>query len=340
MLFKLRIFSINIKGEGRMKKITLMAIAGLLGLSILNAQTTTESKATAPEYRRATIAVMPFIVDETIQIQVGGQTLIPRRLETEFSSEILEFLVKSRKFNVLERDYIRKILNENRITESDWAKPGEDARIGKLLVADYLVIGYIDRLSFIRRVRNIQLTGERSVNFIGTLKIHFRITEVKSGKIVFAQQLKQKLNTRDLKRTMSYTERKDMTLGDFKDILFKRVSQKAGNMILEGIYPIKVASVQVNEVMLNRGQGAGIKVGQKFGVYNMGESVIDPDTGEALGSSETKAGVIEVTSVHPKFSKAKIVERILPINPGSICRTMAEETKENAPVYPRATPGW
>jgi curli biogenesis system outer membrane secretion channel CsgG len=323
-----------------MKKFALLAIATLLNLSILNAQTNQDNKASADAYRKATIAVLPFIVDETIQIQVGGQTLIPRRLETEFSSEILEFLVKSRKFNVLERDHIRRILNENRITESEWAKPGEDARIGKLLVADYLVIGYIDRLSFVRKVTNIQLTGERSVNYIGTLKVHFRITEVKSGKIVFAQQLKQKLNSRDLKKTMSYTERKDMTLGDFKDILFKRVSQKAGNMILEGIYPIKVASVQVNEVVLNRGTGAGIKVGQRYGVYNMGETVVDPDTGEALGSSETKAGVIEVTSVHPKFSKAKIVERILPINPGSICRTMAVDEKEDAPAYPRATPGW
>lgn len=323
-----------------MKKLALMTIAGLVGLSLLNAQTNSEKKASAGEYRKATIAVLPFIVDETIQIQVGGQTLIPRRLETEFSSEILEFLVKSRKFNVLERDHIRRILNENKITESEWAKPGEDQRIGKLLVADYLVIGYVDRLSFVRKVTNIQLTGERAVNYIGTLKIHFRITEVKSGKIVFAQQLKEKINTQDLKRTMSYSERKDMTLADVKDILFKRTSQKAGNMILEGIYPIKVASVQVNEVMLNRGQGAGIKVGQKFGVYNMGETVVDPDTGEALGSSETKAGEIEITSVHPKFSKAKIVERILPINPGSICRTMATETKEKAPVYPRATPGW
>ncbi len=321
-----------------MKKMILLAIIGTAFLTSVKLHA--QSQPASAGISKSTIAVLPFIVDETMQITIGNQTLIPRVLETEFSSEITEFLVKSRKFNVLERDYIRKILNENKLTESEWAKAGEDQKIGQLLIADYLVIGYIDRLSFFRTLKVIELTGERSINFIGDFKIHFRITEVKSGKIVFAQQLKEKLNSQDLKRTMSYKERKDMTLGDFKDVLFNRVSQLAGNMILEGIYPIKVASVQANEVMLNRGTGAGITVGKRYGIYNMGDSVVDPDTGERLGSAESKVAEVEVTSVHPKFSKAKITSSTGTIHPGAICRSMKVQEENNAPAIPRATPGW
>lgn len=295
----------------------------------------------AAKNKRATIAILPFIVDETIRVSIGGQTLIPTVLETEFTSEITEFLVKSRKFDVLERDHIRKILSEYKITESEYAAPSEIKRIGGLLSADYLVIGYMDRLAFQRKVTNIELTGERAENWIGTLKVHFRIVRSKTGKIVFAQQLKRKLKTRDLKRTMTYEERRDMTLGDFKDILFKRVSEIAGNLILAGIYPIKVASVNGDDIMLNRGQGAGIKKGGRYRVYNMGEAVTDPDTGESLGAEEIKAGEIVVTSVHAKFSKAKPVKTESDIKPGSICRLIVEEEREAAkPEVPRATPGW
>lgn len=295
--------------------------------------------AAAPE--KATLAVLPFIIDERLMITFGDTTLVPRVVETEFSSEIMEFLVKSRKFNVLERDHVRKIIDESKLAESEYADPKEIMRIGKLLTADFLVIGYIDRLEFIRKETMIQITGERSVNWIGTFKIHFRVVDAKTGKIVFAQELKEKIDTRDVKRYMSYDDRKDLTLSDYKDMLFKSVSDLAGNLILEGIYPVKVISVNNGEVLLNRGSGAGIREGFRYGVYNVGNDVKDPDTGESLGAEEMIVGKIEVISVGPKYSKARIIDNGKNISAGAICRFIIPERPQDAkPEIPRATPGW
>ena len=51
----------------------------------------------------------------------------------------------------------------------------------------------------------------------------------------------------------------------------------------------------------------GISVGDTFSVYSVGEELIDPESGLSLGAEKTKSGVIEISSVQPKFSKAIIV---------------------------------
>jgi curli biogenesis system outer membrane secretion channel CsgG len=286
---------------------------------------------------KARIAVLPFIVDESVRVTINNTQLIPRVIETEFTGLLMEFLVNSRKFHVLERDYLRKIMLENNLTESEYIKPGEAARIGKLLVADYIVIGHIDRLQFALQSKNIALTGENVKNVKGTFKIHFRITEVKSGKIVFAKTLKKQIDS----KTIPFAERKDMTLADFKDKLFSATATNAGNLVLEGIYPVKIASANGTNVILNRGEGTGIVKGKRYAIYSLGETVTDPDTGEVLGSEEIKVGEIEVTSVEAKFSKAKVIIASGIIAKGSICRSIeATPVETPAPSTPAVTPGW
>ncbi len=287
---------------------------------------------------KPTIAVMPFVINESVLITIRNQRLVPTVIETRFASKLMEFLVNSRKFDVLERDYLVKILNENQLTESDWVKSGEAGRIGKLLVADYLVIGHIDRHNYYTKNINIALTGENKTDVMGDFGVRFRVVEVASGKIVFANTILKKLIMNDI----PYAERKDMTPEDFRDRMYANVADTCGNAILAGIYPIKVASVTGEVVVLNRGRGAGIKKGDRLKVYSAGETVTDPDTGEVLGVEEAEIGEIEVTSVESKFTKAKIVTAISPFKRGAICRSAVKKEVAPAagPAYPRVKPEW
>ncbi|HOK04295.1 MAG TPA: CsgG/HfaB family protein [Victivallales bacterium] len=285
---------------------------------------------------RPTLAVMPFIIDQRLEIRFGDTIIQPTVIETTFSDQLMQNLVKSRKFDVLERANIVKIMNENNLTESDYAKPGEAERIGKLLVADYLVVGYIDRLEYQAEQKNIQITGEQRTYIIGTLKVHFRVVETKSGKIVCAHSITEKLNSKNI----PFSDRKEMTIGDFQDKFFESAAVKASNYVLEGIYPIKVASVSGLELMLNRGDGSGLNKGDILYVYEVGEIVKDPDTGEFLGAAEAKIAEIEITDVLQKFSKARILTSTGNIVPGSICRRAEKVVKQEQPDYPRVTPGW
>ena len=68
----------------------------------------------------------------------------------------------------------------------------------------------------------------------------------------------------------------------------------------------KISKVSGDLVFLNMGSNKGVKVGDTFTVYALGEEIIDPDTGESLGSEETKVGTVEVIEVKEKYSKARV----------------------------------
>lgn len=294
---------------------------------------------------KSTIAVLPFKVSNGVEVEItgnGGNGLKLTRsiILREFSNQLSMFLTKSRKFTVMDRENIKKVMDENKLTESEWSKPGQEQKVGKLLVADYLVNGTINRLDFKVIRQNIHITGEIAPRIVATFKVQFSVTEVATGKMVFADQIIEKLKSVDVRREVPATERKDWTLADYKDMLFEQTATKVGNAILGGIFPIKIASVSGDRVVLNRAAGAGIAVGQQYQVYKLGDSVIDPDTKEVLGNSEEMNGVIVVTAVEARFSKAKIISQKTPLQNGWICRLLTKGIKIDAPAYPKATPGW
>ena len=65
---------------------------------------------------------------------------------------------------------------------------------------------------------------------------------------------------------------------------------------------VKVMSTKGTQVWINRGQDGGLKEGEVLQVYRPGEELVDPDTGEVLGSAEEMIGTIKVVRINPKFT--------------------------------------
>ncbi|RLA23637.1 MAG: hypothetical protein DRQ62_06040 [Gammaproteobacteria bacterium] len=291
--------------------------------------------------RQPTMAVLPFQLSPVITTTNIGEVAITRTLaEREFSNQLIQFLAKSRKFNMLTRTQIDKVIAENRLTESYWAQPGQIEIMGKLLVADYLVTGVINRFEVNAVRQNIAITGETLPRLVATFKSQFQIIQSSTGKIVLADQVISKIRFDEIRREIPSTERRYWTAADYKDLLFTRAATEVGNAILAGIYPIKIIKVSSNGVVLNRGKGVGIEVGNQCLVMRQGEAIIDVDTGESLGGSETQVGLIEVTSVEGKYSKATIISGAMRIQYGDICRLQKTVLRDADPAYPRVTPGW
>ncbi|MDD3117582.1 MAG: CsgG/HfaB family protein, partial [Victivallales bacterium] len=226
----------------------------------------------AAPVKQPTLAVMPFLIGNNIRVvNAGNFRLTAEIAENEFTNNVQQFFVRSRKFNVLDRTSINRIMDENKkLTASEWAKPGQEQEVGRLLVADYLVTGNINRLEFVVTPQDIAITGEHAPRLRATLKCQYKVTEVSSGKIVAAGQVKQVLRSEDVRRRVPAQERRDWTLADYKDILFDGASTVVGTEILAGIYPIKIATIDGAAVTLNRGEGAGLAPGSRLNVFNAG----------------------------------------------------------------------
>ena len=66
---------------------------------------------------------------------------------------------------------------------------------------------------------------------------------------------------------------------------------------------VKVAKVQDEYcLVLNKGSNDGIKPGQRFLIYSIGEEIIDPDTQKSLGQLEIVKGTGKVTHLQPTMS--------------------------------------
>ncbi|MGQ0643883.1 MAG: CsgG/HfaB family protein, partial [Elusimicrobiota bacterium] len=58
----------------------------------------------------------------------------------------------------------------------------------------------------------------------------------------------------------------------------------------------KVVMMKEGQVIINTGAQDGVKNGDRFVVYRPGEEMIDPDTGESLGSEEAQIGKLQVVN--------------------------------------------
>lgn len=71
----------------------------------------------------------------------------------------------------------------------------------------------------------------------------------------------------------------------------------------EKVFPAKVVSVLNDEkVVINRGVDHSVRKGQRFIIYASGGEIVDPDTGENLGTLEILKGEGEVEHVQQRMS--------------------------------------
>jgi hypothetical protein len=87
--------------------------------------------------------------------------------------------------------------------------------------------------------------------------------------------------------------------------------------------PFQARVIKVNsdsEFLISGGAKTGIAEGDTFTVFSVGESLVDPTTGEQLGSELTKKGAVKVTTVEEKYAKAKSDVPIKDVKVGDIIK--------------------
>ncbi len=94
------------------------------------------------------------------------------------------------------------------------------------------------------------------------------------------------------------------------------ISQKLKGVPFQG----RVIKVKGDVVYLSASAKTGSSNGEVFSVYSVGEELIDPDTGELLGSEEEKIGSVKIYDVKEKYSKARVENGGSGIKKGDVIR--------------------
>ena len=96
-----------------------------------------------------------------------------------------------------------------------------------------------------------------------------------------------------------------------RDILDKALDRAAAdlaNQLSDTIFPITVIQAKGKQLFVNRGKDGGLKTGDQFVIFRPGEALIDPTTGENLGSAEEEVGTAKVVRVNPKFTVMEVTK--------------------------------
>lgn len=237
-----------------------------------------------------------------------------------------ESLVGTRRFDVLNRENDKLFQDEKEFILGDAAANPEVARLSQASGADYLVVAQLMSLGVSNNQREtIAMTGEVLVNSAASGTLQLQVIEFSSRKIKWSGT--QKFGGSYAGATSVGADALGKLIGGASDKLVARM--------VDAIYPMQVIKVMGDTAIVNRGEG-GIAAGDTYAVFQVGEELRDPQSGESLGAMETEVGLGRVTEVKPKFSFLKMASGTL--NEGASYIVRKTDKKTPAPAAPKAAP--
>ncbi len=231
------------------------------------------------------------------------------QIDTEFSENRL----LSSKFGVVEREKLKLAMQEQGLAASGAVDPTTAAKVGRILGVKYVVTGAIDKFD-IQNTKGalgmfgvaayvVQASATINLRFIDTTTAE-RVVSIsadggvkKGGGSVSSASLSHDAEWGLASETIQNAAKAVVEKLSGSDYL-ARISTSATAGGVEG----KIIKVEGTRAWINLGALSGIKLGDRFNVFNAGEALIDPDTGAKLGTDEKQTGSGAVVEVQSKFA--------------------------------------
>ncbi|EIT3185670.1 hypothetical protein L1256_001271 [Campylobacter jejuni] len=229
-----------------------------------------------------------------------------RGIGSALQQKIISDLLQSRKFNVLDRDSSGYYEMEKALIKSGDAASDEVYKLKNVLATDYILLFSISGLEGKQKTSN--LTGKSKTEI--EVVVDYRVLLFAIRQIKFSNTLSMKVNLKD--NSLSVNE-----------AALKQIANRIAGDILNAIYPLKVASVENNEVIFSQ----SLNQGDVYKCFALGKAIKDAYTKENTGRVESKTANIEITRTSPKLSYAKITEGSVKV--GDICRPLIGSNSGN-----------
>jgi curli biogenesis system outer membrane secretion channel CsgG len=267
-------------------------------------------------HNRRKIAIMPF---RTLMhsYKVNGDRYTSSAFSNSFTQHLTNHLTQSRKFSVLDREYMSEYLSEKDLIISESKSIEEQVKIGGILGADYIVVGKIGQASIGRKNNALDIIGESASSYSAEIDIDYRIIVLATRQVKWSDTISLSIDQEDIDRI---TRNKQDNAAS--QAILSHFASIISNQLTSNIYPLRVVSKSIDRVtvVLNQG-GKSLAEGDKLKIMSLGENVVDPYTGESLGQQEHTIATIEIIKVMPKMSIAKVVSGdILSINNLDVAR--------------------
>jgi hypothetical protein len=208
--------------------------------------------------------------------------------EKAFSRKLQDYLTQTRKFAMLDREFLDDQSGELGLIASGAFQTAELARIGNRVGTDYLIVGEVESARSETEKRVMKTTGQEITTRNAMGRVSYRIIDVATTQVKFSDSVTGMVASN--------------SLGDAA----RQAASSAGEKILNAIFPIRVVSLTGSSAVLAQGGGT-LKNGDLYKLVQLGSRIVDPYTKESLGREEMVIGRIQITDVQSRSSSAKVV---------------------------------
>ena len=193
-------------------------------------------------------------------------------LTESVTEKLVTQLVNLRRFRVIERSALNKIMEEQKLGMTGFVDEATAVKVGKLAGADVIILGRI----------NIE---------IGFAKVSARGIDTETSELIVAKEADSgNTNIETIEKLVE-----QVAVDIYNDL-----------PLVEGI----VMAVEEDQIILSIGSKVGVRKGTKCVAYKEGKKYYHPTTGEVLGRNVTPLGELIVVQVQEKMSIAKPIGKI------------------------------
>jgi curli biogenesis system outer membrane secretion channel CsgG len=248
------------------------------------------------------------------------------------ADQLADALMQSGQFTVLERQQLGAVVAEQDLANSGRAQKSQSAQTGKLVNAQILIKG---------TVTEFEANSSGSANGVGFggfsignkrseahMAVILRLIDTTTGEVLASQRAEGKATSGGVSVGANVDGVGFGSSGFSKTPLGKAMQETIDHAVaiisdkLKGV-PFQARIIKVtgdNELLISGGAKTGISEGDVFTIYSVGENLVDPATGEQLGSELEKKGTITVTKVEEKYAKAHSDASLKDIKAGDIVK--------------------
>jgi len=246
---------------------------------------------------------------------------------------LVDRLVATGRYHVVERQDIEAVVRELSFQHGQSTRKEGRAAKGRLKNVKYLIKGVVTDFGHVARNRGAFGLGGFDIfggRHRAVMSVTLQVVDVESGEILASETIEHSVRAGDMSVKAVY---KDVGFGgsSFYRTPLGRATSKVIDKAVRRITKVitaqpwqpKLAGVhERGTVVINGGSRRGLRKGMVYEVRARGQPIVDPDTGDVIGSQGAKiVGEVRVSKVRELYCVAQIVSgKREEFQIGQICR--------------------
>jgi len=247
------------------------------------------------ELKKIKLVVAPLRFDRAT-IPMGDRNVPADEVGAELRQRILDALVNTGRFAVLDREFSPEIQQELDMIANGEAPKAEIAKLSQAVTADVIWTGRINNLAYNRHARQLRSSDRQLVSYSGGWSVSQKLVNVATRQVVTAETLRGEAPS-TAPTTLGTGVNGGKILGNMTDDLVNGVVAS----ILSRTFPITVVALEGSNVVLSQG-GQALRAGSRYAMVVMGSEIKDPQTGQTLGRVESPCCQLVIDRVTPNLS--------------------------------------